>query len=88
MASSRCCLHPPMEDQIRRAEYLAIYSQSKLSRSGLGAFQSIHIIVKGGHVTLEGEVDSQADKNAANIYENGVPNIFPVTNNLAVTGGK
>ncbi len=78
----------PMDDQIRRAEYRAIYSQGTLSRYGLGSLQSIHIIVKGGHVTLEGTVDTEADKNAAGIYANGVPNVFSVTNNLAVTGGK
>src|SRR6202140_1442805 len=61
----------PMDDQIRRAEYRAIYSQGTLSRYGVGALQSIHILVKGGHVTLEGEVDNQSDKNAANIYANG-----------------
>jgi osmotically-inducible protein OsmY len=78
----------PMDDQIRRAEYRAIYSQGTLSRYGLGSLQSIHIIVKGGHVTLEGNVDTEADKNAANIYANGVPDVFSVTNNLVVTGGK
>ena len=78
----------PMDDQIRRAEYRAIYSQGTLSRYGLGALQSIHIIVKGGHVTLEGSVDNQQDKNAAGIYANGVANVFSVTNNLQVTGGK
>src|ERR1700687_2314259 len=44
----------PMDDQIRRAEYRAIYSQGTLSRYGLGSLQLIHIIVKGRHVTLEG----------------------------------
>jgi len=78
----------PMDDQIRRAEYRAIYSQGTLSRYGLGALQSIHIIVKGGHVTLEGEVDTQADKDAASLYANGVPNVFSVTNNLVVSGGR
>jgi hyperosmotically inducible protein len=78
----------PMDDQIRRAEYRAIYSQGTLSRYGLGSLQAIHIIVKGGHVTLEGNVDNESDKNAANIYANGVPGVFSVTNNLAVTGGK
>ena len=78
----------PMDDQIRRAEYKAIYSQGTLSRYGIGSLQSIHIIVKGGHVTLEGNVDNEADKNAAGIYANGVPNVFSVVNNLAVTGGK
>jgi hyperosmotically inducible periplasmic protein len=78
----------PMDDQTRRAEYHAIYSQGTLSRYGLGSLQSIHIIVKGGHVTLEGNVDSEADKNAANIYANSVPGVFSVANNLVVTGGK
>jgi hyperosmotically inducible protein len=78
----------PMDDQIRRAEYRAIYSQDMLSRYGVGALQSIHIIVKGGHVTLEGNVDNEADKNAANIYANDVSNVFSVTNNLIVTSGK
>src|SRR5580692_4226991 len=53
----------PSDDQIRRAEYRAIYSQGTLSRYGVGSMQAIHIIVKGGHVTLEGNVDSEADKN-------------------------
>lgn len=78
----------PIDDQIRRAEYRAIYSQGTLSRYGLGSLQSIHIIVKGGHVTLEGSVDTEEDKNAAGIYANGVPNVFSVTNDLAVTGEK
>jgi hyperosmotically inducible protein len=78
----------PMDDQIRRAEYQAIYSQGTLSRYGIGSLQSIHIIVKGGHVTLEGNADNEADKNAAGIYANGVPNVFSVANNLVVTGGK
>ncbi len=77
-----------MDDQIRRAEYHAIYSQGDLSRYGVGALQSIHIIVKGGHVTLEGAVDNEKDKEAANIYANSVPNVFSVENHLTVTGSK
>lgn len=78
----------PMDDQIRIAEYRAIYSQGTLSRYGVGALQSIHIIVKGGHVTLEGTVDTEADKNAAGIYAKGVSNVFSVANNLQVTGSR
>jgi hyperosmotically inducible protein len=78
----------PTDDQIRAAEYRAIYSQGTLSRYGLGSLQSIHIIVKGGHVTLEGTVDTEADKNAAGIYANGVPDVFSVTNNLVLTREK
>jgi hypothetical protein len=39
-------------------------------------------------VALEGNEDIQADKDAAGIYANGVPNVFSVTNNLVVSGGK
>ena len=45
---------------------------------------SIHIIVKSGHVALEGVVDSEADKNLAGIRANSVPNVFSVNNNLKV----
>jgi hyperosmotically inducible protein len=76
----------PMDDQIRRAEYRAIYGQDLLSRYGVGNLQSIHIIVKNGHVTLEGFVDSQQDKDAATLYAKSVPNVFSVDNHLIVTG--
>lgn len=74
----------PSDDQIRRAEYRAIYSQPTLSRYGVGNLQSIHILVKGGHVTLEGSVDTEQDKNVANIAAGTVPNVFSVENHLNV----
>lgn len=77
-----------MDDQIRRAEYRTIYSQENLFRYGVGNLQSIHIIVKNGHVTLEGNVDSQQDKDAAALYAKSVPNVFSVENHLIVTGSK
>ena len=76
------------DNQIRRAEYRAIYSQPNLQRYGVGNLQSIHIIVKGGHVTLEGTVASQQDKDAAEIYAKSVPNVFSVDNHLTVEGSK
>jgi hyperosmotically inducible protein len=78
----------PMDDQIRRAEYRAIYRSPTLERYAFGPVPPIHIIVKGGHVTLEGVVDSESDKNVANIRANGVPNVFSVTNNLRVVPSK
>jgi hyperosmotically inducible protein len=78
----------PDDDQIRRAEYRAIYSQPSLQRYAEGAVQQIHIIVKNGHVTLEGVVANQADKDVANVQANGVLNVFSVTNNLTVEEGK
>jgi hyperosmotically inducible periplasmic protein len=53
----------PMDDQIRRTVYRAIYGDPALSdRYGFRAVPSIHIIVKNGHVTLEGVVANQMDK--------------------------
>jgi hyperosmotically inducible protein len=78
----------PGDDQIRWAEFRAIYGQPSMQRYAEGAVPSIHIIVKNGHVTLEGVVSSEADKNVANVTANGVPNVFSVTNNLSVASGK
>jgi Predicted periplasmic or secreted lipoprotein len=72
----------PMDDQLRRAVYRTIYGDASLSKYGWSALPSIHIIVKNGHVALEGVVDSESDKNLANLRTNGVPNVFSVTNNL------
>src|SRR5271154_7199075 len=77
----------PMDDQLRRALYRAIYGEPSLSRYGYASVASIHIIVKNGNVTLEGYVDNDADKNMANIRANGVPNVFSVKNNLQVASG-
>lgn len=74
----------PNDDRIRRAEYRAIYSFSSLQMYELRSVPPIHIIVKNGHVTLEGSVASEADKNAANIRANTVSGVFSVTNNLRV----
>jgi len=74
----------PFDNQIRRAEYRAIFSQSTLGRYSLGAIPQIHIIVDGGHVTLEGTVMNEMDRNIAGITANSVPNVFSVTNNLRI----
>jgi hyperosmotically inducible protein len=75
----------PMDNQIRMAEYRAIYGDSVLStRYGFRAIPSIHIIVKNGNVNLEGVVANQGDKDLINIRANGVPNVFKVTNDLQV----
>jgi hyperosmotically inducible periplasmic protein len=77
----------PMDWQIRRAVYRAIYSQPGLDRYGFQAQPSIHIIVKNGHVTLVGVVDNEGDKNRAGIAANSVPNVFSVDNELQVVKG-
>jgi hyperosmotically inducible protein len=74
----------PADDRIRQRAARAIFSFGGLSRYGWEAAPSIHIIVKGGRITLSGVVDSDADKNAAGIRANGIPGVFSVTNNLVV----
>jgi hyperosmotically inducible protein len=75
----------PMDDQIRRAVFRAIYSEPSLSRYANSAVPSIHIIVKGGHVRLTGVADSATDKNIAGLRAKGVPNVFSVDNDLVVS---
>jgi len=74
------------DDRIRRAAYRAIYGEPQLSKYGFQSVQSIRIIVENGHITLEGSVDSQADKNVAGIRANSVPGAFSSKNNLLVRG--
>ncbi len=78
----------PMDDRIRRATARAIFSYDGLSRYGWEAAPSIHIIVKNGHITLLGVVDSEADKNAAGLRAKGVPGTFSVDNQLQVANSK
>jgi len=78
----------PMDDQLRIKLYRTIYGEPGLEKYALGVQKPIRIIVKNGHVTLEGVVDTQADKDLANIRAKGVPGSFSVDNNLQVTPSK
>jgi hyperosmotically inducible periplasmic protein len=71
-----------MDDGIRRRLFRAIYGYPALERYALGVQKPIRIIVKGGHVTLEGVVDSEGDKNIAGIRANGVANVFSVDQSI------
>ena len=75
----------PMDDRLRLSLYRAIYGYPALQRYAMPVIKPIRIIVKNGHVTLEGVVDSDADKNIAGIRAKGVPGAFSVTNNLVVS---
>jgi hyperosmotically inducible protein len=72
------------DDRIRRAAYRAIYGNSVLSQYQLRAVPPIHIIVNNGHITLEGVVARQMDKQIAGMQANSVQGAFSVTNNLVV----
>ncbi|MCC7175704.1 MAG: BON domain-containing protein [Bryobacterales bacterium] len=73
-----------VDNRIRLAELRAVYGNPALSRYNLGAIAPIRIIVRNGHVTLEGVVASTMDKNIAGLAANGVAGVFSVTNNLQV----
>lgn len=75
----------PMDDELRLKLFQAIYGYPSLQRYSLSVNKPIKIIVKSGHVTLEGVVDNEADKNVAALRANGVPGIFSVDNNLTVS---
>jgi hyperosmotically inducible protein len=74
----------PMDDGLRVRLFRTIYGYPALQKYELGLNKSIRIIVKNGHVTLIGVVDSQMDKNIAGLRANSVPGIFSVDNQLKV----
>jgi hyperosmotically inducible protein len=73
-----------VDDQLRLRLFRAIYGYGPLQHYDLPVQKPFRIIVKNGNVTLEGVVDSEADKNLVKIRANGVPGVFSVTNNLRV----
>ncbi|HEU5022167.1 MAG TPA: BON domain-containing protein [Bryobacteraceae bacterium] len=77
----------PSDDRARIAVYRAIYGDSALSsRYAYRAAPAIHIIVKNGHVRLEGVVANQMDKQIAGMRAKGVSGIFSVDNELRIEG--
>lgn len=78
----------PNDDRIRRQVARAIFNDSSLFRYSMGALPPIRIVVNRGHVSLDGVVNNQADKNVAGIRAKGVPGVFSVENNLQVENSK
>ncbi len=72
------------DDDLRNAVYRAVYEDPVLSRYAVDQLPSIHIIIKNGMVTLEGQVESEADKNRATARAGFVSNVTSVKNNLLV----
>lgn len=70
------------DDAIRMRVYRAIYESQPLVQYGTRALPPIHIIVKNGAVTLEGVVDSEADRSTA--FLRALKAAHHVTNNLRV----
>ncbi len=72
------------DDRIRRQVARAVFNDPRLFNYGIQSVPPIHIIVKNGHVNLEGVVRTQTDKDDAFIRANGVSGVFSVENNLQV----
>jgi hyperosmotically inducible periplasmic protein len=72
------------DDRIRRQVARAIFNDPRLFNYAIQPTPPIHIIVKNGHVDLEGVVRTQAEKDDAFIRANGVSGVFSVQNNLQV----
>jgi osmotically-inducible protein OsmY len=75
-----------MDDQIRLAVARAIYGYPSLNKYAIDPARPIRISVQNGNVQLYGTVDSNADRDTANIRANGVPGVFSVKNYLQVAG--
>ena len=74
----------PNDDRVRRATYRKIFGNNALSQYQVRAVPPIHIIVNNGHVTLEGTVAREMEKQIAGMQAGSVHGVFSVTNNLRV----
>jgi osmotically-inducible protein OsmY len=74
----------PMDDQTRIAVARSIYGFPSLNKYAIDPGKTIRITVVNGNVELDGVVDTQADKDTANIRANAVAGVFSVKNNLQV----
>lgn len=75
----------PMDNRLRLQVARAIYRDPVLSRYGMQPVPPIHIIVENGHVTLEGIVSTDMEKNVAGLRAAGAGLSFgQITNNLHV----
>jgi osmotically-inducible protein OsmY len=74
----------PIDDRIRIQVARSIYGHPSLNKYAIDPGKPIRISVQNGNVTLFGVVDSQMDKDVANIRANSVSGIFKVTNRLEV----
>jgi osmotically-inducible protein OsmY len=74
----------PADDRIRTAVARSIFDAPGLFPYAMQSVPPIHIIVKGGNVDLQGVVNSEGDKNMAEMRAKQVPGVFSVTNHLQI----
>ena len=75
----------PMDNKLRWQIARAIYRDPSLSRYAIQAIPPIHIIVDNGHVTLEGVVNNELERQVAGMRAGTAGlSLGPVVNNLRV----
>jgi len=74
------------DDALRIRLAQAIYGQPAMQKYAMVPEAPIRIVVNNGHVTLNGVVDSQMDKQIAETQAKSVPGVFSVDNQLVVAG--
>lgn len=72
----------PFDDQIRFRTLRSLERTGSLYRYFMGTVPSIRIVVKNGHVTLDGIVNNSMDRQIAFMTANQIPGVFSVTNDL------
>lgn len=74
-----------VDDETRYYVYNAIMPRARITRFAIpGPNVPIHVVVKNGHVTLEGFVGQPAGRRRAALVARRVPGVFSVKNNLRV----
>ena len=76
----------PMDWQIRRAMYQAVYGSPVATKYAIDPGKPIRIVVLNGHVVLTGVVQNQGDKDIIGLRAKSVPGVFSVVNDLQVPG--
>lgn len=72
------------DDELRSDLYAAIYGKLSNDLYGRAVVKPLRIIVKEGHVTLEGSVNSHDDEVTAKSQAGKVPGVASVTDHLRV----
>ena len=74
------------DDELRIRLAQAIYGHPAMQKYAMNPVAPIRIVVNNGHVTLQGVVDSQMDKQIAETQAKSVPGVFSVDDQLVVAG--
>ena len=75
----------PADNRVRLAVFRAIYGHRSMSvYATMGGGGAIHIVVRGGRVSLEGQVGSTADARRAVEMASKQPGVVSITSHLAI----